>query len=118
MQNKSQRYANLVLKDVQKIATDKSAEKYRLLTKKAGSLVRNSGLLQTIAFFESKGEEHSILFEYLENELRTLGILGNSGLKKHAVEKPLPEYMRLTRETLHLLNWHKRFAETLIKKRG
>lgn len=117
MQSKSQRYANIVLPHVEQAAKAETPAKYRTLTKKAGGLVRNSGLVQTLAFFRSKTKEpqHEQLLQNLQKELQQLNIL-KGDLLTAARQASLPEYMRLTRETLHLLNWHKRFAETLINK--
>ncbi|MCK9174757.1 MAG: type III-B CRISPR module-associated protein Cmr5 [Desulforhopalus sp.] len=121
MKSKSQRYAEVVLPNVQKAAEGEWADKYKTLSKKAGSLVRNSGLIQTLAFFKSKTKEqqHAILLGHLQDELQKLSILKGQDddlLYKQAQEASLPQYMVLTRETLHLLNWHKRFADTLIAK--
>lgn len=127
MRSKSQLFADTVFPKVQEIAAlqqqnqDLRARKYKSLCKRAGSLVRNSGLIQTLAFFMAKGQRdaerhHLDLLHHLQTELRSLNILpqGND-LAEHARTVSLPEYMYMTREVLHLLNWHKRLADTLIE---
>ncbi|MFP7756003.1 type III-B CRISPR module-associated protein Cmr5 [Thermodesulfobacteriota bacterium B35] len=120
VQSKSQRFANLVFPHVSEIAASDHAAKYKTLSKKAGSLVRNSGLMQTIAFFRAKatrsGEEHhQDFYDYLQDELRKLTILpANQDLFEYVRNSSVPEYMYLTREILLLINWHKRLADTLI----
>ncbi len=95
-------------------------KKYKTLTKKAGSLVRNSGLIQTLAFFCARGqkeheEHHQLLLDHLEQELQGLGLISQDEKLYQAVrEAEVPQYMVFTREVLGLLNWHKRLVETLI----
>lgn len=127
MRSKSQIFADTVFPRVQEIASaqqqgqDLQARKYKSLCKRAGSLVRNSGLIQTLAFCTAKGQRpseahHHDLLNHLESELQALAILaGGQNLFDHARTASLPEYMYLTREVLHLLNWHKRLADTLIQ---
>lgn len=123
IQSKSQKFAKVVFPNVQEAAKEDNAAKYKTLCKKSGSLIRNSGLMQTLAFFRAKkqrtGEEHhGVFYKHLQKELLALGILpgGTSSLFDYVYECSVPEYMYLTREVLHLMNWHKRLAETLIIK--
>ena len=121
-QSKSQTFANAVFPNVQVAASSDKASKYKTLSKKAGSLVRNSGLMQTLAFMKAKanrpGEHHhAIFYSHLQQELSTLGILPQQqALFDYVRQSSVPEYMYLTREVLHLMNWHKRLADTLITK--
>ena len=123
IQSKSQRFANAVFPNVQEVAASDRAAQYKTLSKKSGSLVRNSGLMQTLAFFKAKAQKdseqhHRILYEHLEQELRQLNILpaDNTGFFDYVRNSSVPEYMYITRETLLLMNWHKRLADTLISK--
>jgi len=122
MRTKSQIYADVVFPQVRAAndSADIDAKKYKTLCKKAGSLVRNSGLMQTLAFFKARGqrngeEHHLTLLNHLELEMRELGLIGNEDkLYKITRNAELPRYMVLTREILRLFNWHKRLCETLI----
>lgn len=121
IQSKSQKFADKVFPKVQQAACKDNSAKYKTLCKKAGSLVRNSGLMQTLAFFQAKskrkGEEHhESFYGDLQDELVQLKILpaGTDDLFEYVRRCSVPEYMYLTREVLHLMNWHKRLAETLI----
>jgi len=121
MKTKSQRFAEVVFPNVAAVANQEYRDKYKTLSKKAGSLVRNSGLVQALAFFKARQQRageghHGVLVEHLEGEMRTLGLLADQSLYETAVSAPVPKYMVLTREVLFLLNWHKRLAETLIIK--
>ncbi len=121
IQSKSQKFANAVFPHVQQAAQGDKASKYKSLSKKSGSLVRNTGLMQTLAFFKAKGqnpseEHHRDFYDHLQAELLKLKILppNKPDLFDFVRHASVPEYMYLTREILLLLNWHKRLADTLI----
>ena len=122
MRTKSQIYADVAFPRVREAndSVEINARKYKTLCKKAGSLVRNSGLMQTLAFFKARGqrtgeEHHLILLDHLEREMCELGLIGREdNLYETTKTAELPQYMVLTREALRLFNWHKRLCETLI----
>ena len=120
MKTKSQLFSDTVFPNVQAMAGTDKAAKYKTLCKKAGSLVRNSGLMQTLAFFRARAQKngeqhHQDLLDQLEQEMRQLNLIeSGKTLYKVVQQAQLPQYMVLTRETLRLLTWHKRLCETLI----
>jgi CRISPR type III-B/RAMP module-associated protein Cmr5 len=128
MQTNNQRFADVVFPHVRAVAQDDNAGKYKTLCKKAGSLVRNSGLMQTLAFMQAKGvksneRHHEILLDHLREELRKLDCIPQNNTTKTIADfadfvrkTQVPDYMVLTRQVLLLLNWHKRLADTLIAK--
>ncbi len=123
IQSKSQKFANAVFPNVEEAAASDWAGKYKTLSKKAGSLVRNSGLMQALAFFQAKSQKsseahHRIFYDHLQGELRQLQILPDDGVSlfEHVLKSSVPEYMYISREILHLMNWHKRLSDTLITK--
>jgi CRISPR type III-B/RAMP module-associated protein Cmr5 len=101
------------------------SKKYRSLCKKAGGLLRTSGLMQMVAFMEARGQrtgehQHLTLLEHLQSELRSLNLVQTQTgeglwLAQYIRGLNLPEYMALTRKVLLLLTWHRRLAETLIQ---
>ncbi|MBI5591684.1 MAG: type III-B CRISPR module-associated protein Cmr5 [Deltaproteobacteria bacterium] len=129
MQSKSQRFSDVVFTRVQQIAqsqqqggeNDRRARKYKSLCKRSGGVLRNSGLMQYLAFLKARGQRpseyhHQILYLHLQDEIRVLGMIGgNVDLFDYSRQTGLPVYMRLTREVLLLLQWHKRLADTLIQ---
>lgn len=128
IQTKSQRFANAVLPHVLAVVGEDSdqAKKYKTLCKKAGALVRNSGLMQTLAFFHARAqrEDHfKILIDHLTSELVSGNVIepDTENQERYLFDyvriSSVPVYMILTREVLHLLNWHKRFCDTLIEGR-
>jgi len=127
IQSKSQRFANAVFPHVLEVADGDPTEagKYKTLCKKAGSLLRNSGLMQTLAFFQARGQKDihfNILTTHIEKELVNLEILPENSappdqyLFDQVRHSSVPVYMYYTREVLHLLNWHKRLCDTLLIK--
>ena len=129
MQSRSQRFSDMVFRRVFEIADeqtqggefDKKAKKYKSLCKRSGGMLRNSGLMQFIAFLKARGQRdsqrhHIILYDHLAEELQESGIMGNNdNLFRFCYTISLPMYIRLTREVLLLLQWHKRLADTLIQ---
>jgi CRISPR type III-B/RAMP module-associated protein Cmr5 len=152
MKSKSQQYADKVFPNVQSVAAlqqnggegdaqakkegdaqakkegDAQAKKYKSLCKKAGALIRISGLMQAVAFFVSKSKskneaekyQHLEFLHHLQNELTSLAVVdsksvhGSEWLLDYVRNQNLPKYMVMTREILQLCNWHKRLADTLI----
>ena len=121
MQTNDQRYANEVFPNVQALAENEQAGKYKTVCKKAGSLVRNSGLMQALAFMKARGQKpaerhHQTLLDHLKMELISLGCIpsATNDLTDYIRTTSLPNYMIHTRQVLLLLNWHKRLADTLI----
>lgn len=124
--SRNQAYSAAVYDNVCSVAKEQEsiAGKYKGLCKRAGSLVRTSGLMQTVAFMEARGQRDSerqylVLLEHLQSELLKLKVVnqqqGRFWLAAHVRTLELPEYMALTSKILLLLNWHKRLVETLIK---
>ena len=121
MQTNDQRYANEVFPNIQAMVDDGQAGKYKTVCKKAGSLVRNSGLMQALAFMKARGQKpaerhHQTLLNHIKDELIGLGCIAPAidDLTDYIRTTSLSNYMIHTRQVLMLLNWHKRLADTLI----
>lgn len=112
-----QKRAKLVYDNVKKVEQEPVAKKYGSLALSAATLIRQCGLVQAIAFYEAKGEEHcKRLVSHLQDELEKLGLLqSGQGLRATSMNCDLTTFMRLTRETLALCQWHKRFAQSILK---
>ncbi len=121
MQTNDQRYANEVFLNIQAMMDDGQAGKYKTVCKKAGSLVRNSGLMQAMAFLKARGQRqaehhHQTLLDHIKDELIGLGCIppATNDITDYIRTTSLSNYMIHTRQILKLLNWHKRLADTLI----
>jgi len=98
-------------------------KEYANLAKSAPALIMNNGLMQTLAFYESKGKpHHKALSEHICAWLAEQGF--SKDKKKefrdvmeglHGKESSSVKYRRATEETLALLRWIRQFASALVK---
>jgi len=101
-------------------------ESYKNLAKAAPALIMNNGLMQTLAFFWSKGNEHKgntadhhdtlrdDILAWLHEECDTISV---SREYKEAMEwlhseATSEQYRLATEETMHLLRWLRQFADS------
>jgi CRISPR-associated protein Cmr5 len=108
---KSQQYSQKAFECVKKHVQTLSLEeqkKYKTFAKRFPALIHTCGLAQTIAFANSK-KEYKHNFEDLQQ------VLGNNNLIKDSQEKPVLEYLRLSRDALAATGWLKKYAEAQIE---
>lgn len=81
-------------------------------------LIRTCGLVSALVFVQVKGKNGGkLLLEHLAQQLRNAGIVPKgdaASLVEAARTAPLPDYMRMTRELLWVLNWHKRLSVSIL----
>lgn len=108
--------------DSRKKLAGKEADKYRNLAKGAPALIMNSGLMPTLAFYNSKTKREETPEGLLLNDLM-------SGLVQRLRPSPAPrdfaafmamllkmesrEYLRYTDEALELLKWIRQFVDAV-----
>ncbi len=124
MKSRSQIYSNQVFPHVQALADGpmsvEQKKKYKMLSKKAGGLLRTVGLVQFLTFLaakKAKETQHGDLLKYLREELSDLNLIdarNDAAFLEEVRKMELPQYMRITSVTLQLLQWHKRISEILI----
>ena len=120
MQSREQIYAADVYKKVQAIATEYSNEnaqerkEYGGMALKLPVLVRQAGLVQALAFVDSRRdkEPHKRLLADLAD---TLNYANAEQFLNTVRTAPLEDYMSLTEKTLLALKWYKRFAQSILK---
>jgi len=126
LKTRDQKRAEIVFKHIQEILDLSKTEECQGIKQKYGSLVisaptliRTAGLMQTLAFYEAKNDEHhKILLKNLYNELKELKIIASDAKELNNYirsECGLIEYMRLTKEILSIFQWHRRFAQSVLK---
>jgi len=114
MQTLQQRYAADVYNKVVNVKGDEciNHKEYGSMAHKLPVLVRQSGLVQALAFVLTRGKEaHKRL---LDDLAQTLGRDNGKALFKDAREADLRAYMWLTRCVLVALSWYRRFAESVL----
>ncbi len=115
MQSRKQRLAKAVWEKVpEKSASD--ADVYGKWAHKLPVLIRSAGLAHALAFADSKAAkeaEKKMLKDFCvvvsENPQTTTELFGTD-----VRNAPLQEYMRLTRRSLEVCVWFKRFAESKL----
>jgi CRISPR type III-B/RAMP module-associated protein Cmr5 len=126
---KSQKYSQIVFLHVDTYrsnTTEREVQrKYKGLCKRAGGLLRTMGLMQFVAYLMAKGTHnneahHLMLLGQLRDSLHQAGIAPRTNHDEAfrdwiANRNNVPEYMRVTREVLAFLYWHKQFADILIE---
>jgi CRISPR type III-B/RAMP module-associated protein Cmr5 len=114
---RDQQRSGLVFEKVRSIENTDNQKKYGSLCLSAATLIRSAGLVQALAFYAAKNDNHhQLLLQHLESELKTMGILApNDQLMNRTMDADLITYMRLTQETIALCQWHKRFAQSVLK---
>ncbi len=117
MQTRDQLRAQKVYEHILLLQKEDSGKKYGSLVLSAPTLIRTAGLLQAVAFYKAKNDPHHRKFlENLQTELFELKVLQKgTDLHEHLMKCDLTEYMRLTHEVLGLCQWHKRFAQSVLK---
>jgi len=96
-----------------------AGEKYRNLAKGAPALIMNNGLMQTLAFLNSKNERHhQALAEHIRRWLSVKGggpdhDVGFEAGMRAMLDFPPDQYRQATDETLLILRWIRQFAAAL-----
>jgi CRISPR-associated protein Cmr5 len=119
MQSRDQKHAAAVWAKIpDHPPRSEQAKTYAALAHKLPVLIRTAGLAQTLAFVTSKFDPdkegrlvNHIAQIVLKDQNQTMQGFSNT---VHAKETNLLEYLRLTRETLAVCLWFKRFAESKL----
>ncbi len=111
MNTRSQTFAEKIFRQVTAVKSkdDEFKEKYVGMAHKLPILIRTAGLVQALAFVQSREEEGSD--QLLEDIGKTIG---RENLLKLSREAELSAYRELTRDTLDALIWYKRFSQSIL----
>ncbi|BCW93612.1 MAG: hypothetical protein KatS3mg007_1506 [Thermoanaerobaculum sp.] len=97
------------------------SKEYVNLAKAAPALVMSNGLMQTLAFFQSKGEgHHKELLQHVLEWLYERKILKASNFNtamKEFSEMSSEQYMAATQEALAILQWIRQLAAAQANER-
>ncbi len=116
MQTREQEYARRSHAQVQALVTPKVKKAYRdqygTLCHKLPILIRTAGLAQALAFVQTRKE--AAYTELLDHLADVVGCANGKELAEKSRSAELGAYMRLTQQTLAVLVWYKRFAESVL----
>jgi CRISPR-associated protein Cmr5 len=92
-------------------------EKYSSYVKRAPALIQTNGLGSTLAFYKSKGENaYELLYKHIDGWFKKKCHTNQDIIEWIISENTSSlDIFIVTRETLALLNWMKRFAEATLK---
>lgn len=120
---RSQKFAHLALKRVTQLFNDGSVDRdtksrYQLLCQSFPVMVRQSGLIQALAFSAAKGKDETGLGRahrrILGDVTEILG-LGEEDPVRHVSSASALDYVRMTDEVLRAWVYFKRFSKSMLK---
>ena len=113
MQTIQQTYAKSAYEHVKQYEdADKKVRKdYGSMAHKLPVLVRQAGLIQALAYVETRGKDARPILDHLAD---TLDFPSKADLLEKARSADILDYMLLTRQVLWALEWYKRFAQSIL----
>ena len=124
MRSKSQIYSQKVFSTIKTYidgAGDEHAKSYKTVIKGSAGLMRNCGLIQTLAFWAHKDEpaHRAILLQLAtvspELDFIPKGAKNADAFRGMVENLSMPDYMKLSREILTLMCWFRRYVDVLIE---
>lgn len=115
MKTREQRYAAQAYRQVYEIYSHPKEyrDAYGSMAHKLPVLVHQAGLVQALAFVESRGKpEHKRLLDHLSEVV--LDGDDREALLARSRNDGLISYMHLTEKVLSALAWYKRFAQSIL----
>jgi CRISPR-associated protein Cmr5 len=116
-QSRDQKRSKLVFDHISKHENVLWKKRYGAWAHTLPVLIRSAGLAQAVAFLDvkAKSEGPKQLRDDLQSVLRGLGVLAqDKTLRDEAHGLKLLAYVQLSRETLGVLTWFKRFADSVL----
>ncbi len=113
MQTLEQQRAAYAWKQVQHCGKD-----YTNLAKGAPALIMANGLMQSLAFYESKGQDHQKLNKHILGWLSKQKLVESEKFKdamECLYDTSPAKYRHATQEALELLKWVRQFAPAVTK---
>jgi len=109
---------DLVSMQIEKTPKHEAETDYRSVCEGLPILLRNAGLLQTVAFLKAKHDKQETIYQHLETQLRNLGFLNTSESLIGKVTGPdltMPQYRFLSEIVMLVAYWQKRMAQALLR---
>ncbi|MEI2693362.1 MAG: type III-B CRISPR module-associated protein Cmr5 [Anaerolineae bacterium] len=119
MQSREQQYAASVYARVESFRAqhsderDRDRKRYGSMAHKLPILVRQAGLVQALAFIQSRNKAPTN--QLLDDLAQTVGANTTANLLDRSRRANLVEYIYLTDQVMLALKWYKRFAQSVLK---
>ncbi len=113
--------AEQAFKYVKEVKEESFASEYKSYIKKLAPLIKNNGLGNTIAFVSAskgsndKGKAYARIYSQLEKWLKEKELISKN-LLDEILEINSRKYRYITKETMAILNWWRRFVDGEISK--
>jgi len=120
IQTREQQYAVRVftqvdaVKQAHKDKDDPYRTKYGAMAHRLPVLIRTAGLVQALAFLQTRDEKEAAWHDLLGHLAITVGYKNGAALAAQSRNADLGAYMQLTAKVLAALVWYKRFAESVL----
>ena len=124
-QSLDQQRAKFIWGKIHNLPKDKTFDAYTKLSKGAGTLIMQNGLMPTLTFYGQKskgsssragGNEHAALLDDMLTWLKQQNLITKAELSaamSEICQKSSPEYRHITEETLAVIRWIRHFASAL-----
>jgi CRISPR-associated protein Cmr5 len=100
-------------------ATAEAQDKYSTMARKLPVLILSAGLVEALAFVESRGDNaQTRLLDDVAHTVNWPGATSAETLAERSRTAELGEYMLLTRRVIDALTWYKRYAESVLPGEG
>jgi CRISPR/Cas system CMR-associated protein Cmr5 small subunit len=109
---RQQEWAKAAFKAVALVKTSKDAEHYRTLCMNTPYLIKQSGLVQAVAFLLRDQKKNGA---FVDDLAKALAKPDRASLQRDAQEFGLAQYMGLTRDAIAVAVWFRRFAQSELK---
>ena len=109
--------ATYAFKVVQEVS-DSLKKEYKSAAKKLPVLIKTNGLGQSLAFIKKRNNSYDKLYEQIGKWLQTEDtkrLVEEGELVEKVIKLDSHAYRQVTVETLALLNWMRRFVDSLIE---
>lgn len=111
---RTQHYAEVSLKKINEIKGKDISKEYKSRSDNFPVMVMQSGLAQAVGFMLAKGAKDVTYSQYLNDLSSVMGAADGKAFHTNIIQAPLPEYRRLTHETLNAAGWFKRFGQAYL----
>ena len=114
---RTQHYAEKSLKKIQAIKGKETAKDYKSRCDNFPVMVMQAGIAQAVGFMLAKGKENQAYSQYLNDLASVMGEADGTAFHAKIIAVQIPDYRKLTRETLNAAGWFKRFGQAYLSEK-
>jgi CRISPR-associated protein Cmr5 len=111
---RTQHYAEKALNKINDIKNKSDSKEYKSRCDNFPVMVMQSGIAQAVGFMLAKGTGGNAYSQYLNDLASVMGEKNGKDFHAKIIAAQIPDYRRLTRETLNAAGWFKRFGQAYL----